>query len=110
MSGPSPTDDTIKAWLAIAARPTVTRRALAYALVVGPILIAINHGDALLRTDIDAARLGKMLLTLFVPYCVSTFSSVGAIRAQSRQSAPLEAEPSSPASAPQRPRHSGRGP
>lgn len=52
--------------------------------MVGAILIAINHADALSRGDIDGIRLAKMILTAMVPYCVSTLSSVGAIRAGSR--------------------------
>ena len=51
---------------------------------MGGILIAINHGDALLRGEVDANRLVKMILTPLVPYMVSTISSVGAIRAAAR--------------------------
>ena len=60
----------------------MVRRALGYGVVVGVVLIAINHGDALLRGDIDALRLLKMSLTPLVPYAVSTLSSVQAMRAQ----------------------------
>ena len=60
---------------------SVVRRALGYAVVVGAILIGINHGDALLRGEWSATRLFKMGLTVLVPYCVSTLSSVGARRA-----------------------------
>ncbi|MFQ5698154.1 MAG: nitrate/nitrite transporter NrtS [Myxococcota bacterium] len=67
-------------WLAIAARPDVVRRGLCYAIVVGAILIGINHGDAILRGDVSPGRLLKMALTVVVPYLVSTFSSVGAMR------------------------------
>lgn len=67
-------------WLQTATEPAVVRRALKYAMVVGAILITINHGDALLRGDITTARLLKMGLTVMVPYLVSTSSSVGAIR------------------------------
>ncbi len=70
----------MSSWLSIATRPRVWRRALLYGLVVGAILIAINHGDALLRGDIDGVRVVKMTLTPLVPYFVSTLSSVGAIR------------------------------
>ncbi len=70
----------MSSWLSIATRPRVWRRALLYGLVVGAILIAINHGDALLRGDIDGVRVIKMTLTPLVPYVVSTLSSVGAIR------------------------------
>jgi hypothetical protein len=69
-----------ESWLALAASPSVMRRAVLMAVVVGAVLIAINHGDAILRGDIDRARLSKMALTLLVPYCVSTISSVGAMR------------------------------
>ncbi len=68
-------------FIVVAIRPSIVRRALGYGLVVGAILIAINHGDALLAGEISMGRSLKMLLTVFVPYCVSTASSVGAIRA-----------------------------
>jgi hypothetical protein len=55
-------------------------RALKYAIVVGAILIGINHWDALLAGDVSGGRLAKMALTVCVPYVVSTLSSVGALR------------------------------
>ena len=70
----------VREWLAIALEPAVVRRALGYAIVVGAILIGINHGDALLRGELGSGRLLRMVLTALVPYCVSTSSSVGAIR------------------------------
>lgn len=60
----------------------VVRRALGYAVVVGAILIAINHGGALLRGEFDLARGFQMGLTILVPYTVSTLSSVQALRAK----------------------------
>lgn len=72
----------IATWLRLAASRTVVRRSLAYAVVVGPILIAINHADAIAAGDIDDIRLCKMALTVLVPYLVSTLSSVGALRAR----------------------------
>jgi hypothetical protein len=71
-------------WLALAASPSVVRRALLMAAAVGALLITINHGDALLRGELDRTRVFKMALTLLVPYCVSTYSSVGAMRAMQR--------------------------
>ena len=59
---------------------SVVRRALKYAVVVGAILIAINHGDAILDGAVDGKRILQMALTVLVPYTVSTLSSVGAIR------------------------------
>ena len=75
-----------QSWLALAASRSVVRRALGMAAVVGALLIAINHGDAILRGEVDSGRLAKMALTLLVPYCVSTYSSVGAMRAMQRGS------------------------
>jgi hypothetical protein len=67
-------------WTQLVFAPTVCRRALKYAIVVGTILILINHGDAILRGDLSPARLIRMLLTIVVPYTVSTLSSVEAMR------------------------------
>lgn len=72
-------------WLSLALQPSVVRRGLMYALVVGAILIAINHGDALLAGDVGVGRAPKMALTVLVPYVVSTLSSVGALRATERE-------------------------
>lgn len=69
-------------WIAMASSKKVVQRALKYALVVGALLIAINHGDAVLSGDLTLRRLMKMLLTVFVPYAVSTSSSVSAMRDQ----------------------------
>lgn len=66
--------------LDLALSPPVVRRALKIAVVVGAVLILINHGDALLRGDFSAGRLFRMALTVLVPYLVSTISSVEALR------------------------------
>ena len=71
-------------WFRLATRASVVRRALLYAVVVGAILIAINHGDAILAGSLDGGRWAKMGLTVLVPYCVSTLSSVGALRAAAK--------------------------
>ena len=71
----------MKEWFRLASSPSVVRRALGYAVVVGAVLIGINHGDALIRADVDANRMIRMALTAVVPYLVSTLSSVGALRA-----------------------------
>ncbi len=70
----------MKQTLSLALKPSVVKRALKYAVLVGAILITINHGDAILRGDLPAARLFRMGLTVLVPYVVSTLSSVGAMR------------------------------
>ena len=68
------------AWLQLCLSRPVMKRALLSALVVGALLITINHGDALLRGEVDQDRVMKMLLTICVPYLVSTFSSVSTVR------------------------------
>ena len=78
-----PDDGTPQArpsFLAVALRPDIVRRSLGYAVGVGAVLIAINEGDSLLAGEVSTGQLVKMLLTICVPYCVSTASSVGAIR------------------------------
>ena len=69
-------------WWQLASRPAVVKRALLFAVVVGSILIGINHGPALLNGDVDGFRVFQMMLTVCVPYVVSTLSSVGAMRQQ----------------------------
>lgn len=71
-------------WIRLAASSPVVRRACKYAVGVGAILIAINHGDAFARGELGAERVLKMGLTVCVPYLVSTFSSVGALRESAR--------------------------
>ena len=77
-------DGAVPGFLEVACSAGVVRRALLFAVVVGSILIAINHGDALLAGDVDGRRLLKMGLTVIVPYTVSTLSSVGALRAMAK--------------------------
>lgn len=67
-------------WLHLAARPSIVKRAYAYAVIVGAILIAINQGDVILQGHITSACLLKMGLTVTVPYAVSTLSSIAALR------------------------------
>jgi hypothetical protein len=74
----------MKDWFRLALRPSVVRRASKYAVIVGLILISINHGDAILKGDVTGGRLFRMGLTVLVPYVVSTLSSVGAMRERAR--------------------------
>jgi len=77
----------LKEWLTLARTPHIVFRALKYACGVGTVLIIINHGDALLRGDVNGVRIFRMVLTVCVPYCVSTASAVGAIREHHKQAA-----------------------
>ncbi|GAB4370717.1 MAG: hypothetical protein Kow0062_05650 [Acidobacteriota bacterium] len=69
----------------LAFRRDVVRRSLVYAVIVGGILVAINHGTALLAGQLDSSRVWRIALTVVVPYIVSTSSSVGALRESRRR-------------------------
>jgi hypothetical protein len=59
-------------------RKETTNRAIKVALVVAPILIIINHHDAILESKFTHLFFIKCALTFLVPYCVSAFSSARA--------------------------------
>ena len=75
----------IKSFMEIACCSAVVKRATTISLLVGVILATINHGDRLLTGDIDGTVILKILLTFCVPYLVSTYSSVLAIRELQRR-------------------------
>ena len=50
------------------------------ALIVGTVLIAIDHGLAILHGDLTRSRMIQMALTVLVPYSVATVSSVATRR------------------------------
>jgi hypothetical protein len=78
--------DQLTPWLILATRRTVVRRAVVIALFVGTVLALINHGDSMLAGAMSGLNWGQVLVTYLVPYMVSTYSSVGAIRTQQRLS------------------------
>jgi hypothetical protein len=55
------------------------KRASWTALIVGTILLLINHGGAMFKGEVDLARFIQMCLTVVVPYVVSTVSSVSTL-------------------------------
>ena len=71
---------THHSFLNLALRKSVIRRAMKIALIVGCILALINHGDRIIFQDMKSVDWFKILLTFCVPYCVSTVSSVLAIK------------------------------
>jgi len=64
-----------------ARRPAIVRTALRFALIVGPVLVFINHGDAILAGTMDTTAWLKSALTMLVPYAISTLSGVSACHA-----------------------------
>jgi len=68
-------------FFAIAFSQQVVSRALKVALVVGTLLALINHSEKILALSLTAPDWTKIALTYLVPYGVSTWSAVGAIKA-----------------------------
>jgi hypothetical protein len=66
-------------WLKLAVERPVLLRGFRAAIIVGPILILLNHGDTLLYGSVTAVVAIKMILTTLVPFCVSVYSSVSTI-------------------------------
>ena len=67
-------------WIRLALSGSVSWRALKVAALVGPILIVVNQGDVILRGGMSVVCMLKMALTFMVPYLVSTYSSVAALK------------------------------
>ena len=78
MSGDRVPTRSVGIWQ-VACQPTVVRRALRYGVIVGALLIGINHGGAILSGTVRTGQLVQMALTVVVPYMVSTLSSVESI-------------------------------
>lgn len=69
-----------KGWLDSATQRSVIRWLLAYGIMVGAVLILINHGEAIVEGEVGTNRVLKMGLMVIVSYVVSTLSNVGAMR------------------------------
>jgi hypothetical protein len=73
------------------------KRALWTALIVGTLLILINHGNAILKGEVDLTRVFQMCFTVIVPYIVSTVSSVSTLLSMEgglkiHENAPIKAD------------------
>lgn len=64
----------------IAASKKVVKSSIKVSLIVGTLLALINHGGAILHMSLTNDNMFQILLTYLVPYCVSTYSAVGAIQ------------------------------
>ena len=65
--------------LHVALSPPVRRTAIRVALIVGTLLVAINHLPALLDGSATTRNVLQIALTYLVPYGVSTYSATVAI-------------------------------
>lgn len=54
----------------------VVRRSLILSVIVGTVLVMINHGSCILSGHFGTTCAVQSGLTFLVPYCVSTVSSV----------------------------------
>jgi len=66
----------LEKWSEIAFSPRVMKRSACYALVVGSLLILINHGACILNDDFTLECFLQSILSTVVPYIVVTISSV----------------------------------
>ena len=64
----------------VAFRKDVFFRAFKMALIVGVVLAIINHGDHIFLGTMKVTNWIKIFVTFCVPFCVSTISSVLAIK------------------------------
>jgi len=69
----------LKRYLTLALRPSIVKRGLVFSVVVGTILVLINHGDAIFAGALTTVQMLKMALTYVVPYVVSSLSSIQSI-------------------------------
>ena len=69
----------MKIWLTLCFSKPVIKRASWTALIVGAVLILINHGSAIAKGEVNQSRVLQMCLTVMVPYVVSTTSSVSTL-------------------------------
>jgi len=60
--------------------PAIWHRALRISLVVGTVLTVINQGDVILRGDADVGVWVKIALTYTVPFCVSVYAAMAALK------------------------------
>ncbi|EHY9869704.1 nitrate/nitrite transporter NrtS [Vibrio vulnificus] len=69
---------TLSDFISIAKTPSILKRSIKVAAIVGTVLMMINHGDALFAGQVESEHVLKILLTYMVPFCVSTQASVSA--------------------------------
>lgn len=81
----TPRESVQRAGLLLDVRRTLLRRAavlrsLRVALVVGTVLVAINHTETIMRGDFTPLWWAKVVLTYLVPFFVCNYGMLVAIR------------------------------
>lgn len=82
----------MKEWIDIALRRDILQRSLKVGGLVGTILVAINQGDLIVNGPASDLVWWKIPLTYLVPYCVSTYAGVAAVRTQQSNSQNLSGD------------------
>ncbi len=72
-----------ESFVSLLIKPVTMKRALKVAAVVGTILIAINQGDLLLAGEWPP--IWKIILTYFVPFSVSSYSTAALLADMAKQ-------------------------
>lgn len=72
----TPRGPAIKCLACAVRHPPLVRRSTIIALIVGSVLVAINHGDVLVTGRWDAAFAWKAPLTYLVPFVVATWGAL----------------------------------
>jgi len=71
-------------FLKLALSKKVRKRAMRVSVLVGSILVLINHADSIYNGSLKPTNLLQILATYIVPYLVSTYSSVSALKDQEK--------------------------
>jgi len=70
----------ISEYLSIAFSREICTTSLKVSLIVGTLLVLINHGAAVFDSSVTTENVWQIALTYLVPFCVSTYSSVKVLR------------------------------
>ena len=77
--------NSTRRYISLATDSSIVKRGLMFSVVVGSILVLINHGDRLNPDDLATIPVYKVCLTYLVPYIVSSLSSIQAHLNQSEE-------------------------
>jgi len=70
-------------YLSIAFSREIYTTSIKVSLLVGTLLVLINHSTAVFNASLTTENMLQIVLTYLVPYCVSTYSAVKVLRSNS---------------------------
>jgi len=74
---------TTATFLSTAFSTTIIKNSLKVSLVVGSLLLLINHGDKMFQAQLNSDFFIQATLNYLIPYCVSTYSAVKTVQMNS---------------------------